>query len=179
MAIRRRDGFPWLKNKLEEKGIEVQVPQMPNPEAPKIDEWVPFIKNLVGEPDENTFFVGHSMGVQALLRYIAGIDKMVGGAVAVAGFFKLKDLEGPEEESIAKPWLETPMDTEKIKNNCPAVTALFSDDDPFVGLENVEIFKDRLNAKVLTFEKKGHFSEEQGVSEFDPIFDEVMAIINK
>jgi len=171
--------FPWLKNKLEEKGIEVQVPQMPNAETPEIDEWVPFIQNLVGEPDEDTYFVGHSMGVQTFLRYIASIDKKVGGAVAVAGFFTLKNLSSPEEENIAKSWLETPIDTEKVKNNCGAITAIFSDDDPWVGLENVKMFEDRLNAKTLIFEKRGHLSEEHGVMELQPVFDEIMAIINK
>jgi len=172
--------LPWLKNKLEEQGIEVHMPQMPNTETPKIDEWIPFIKNLVGEPNEDTYFVGHSMGVQTFLRYIASIDKKVGGALSVAGFFTLIPSSLDEEEKeIAKPWLETPIDTEKVKSNSGAITALFSDNDQFVDLENVKMFEDRLNAKTLTFEKKGHFSEEHGIMEFEPIFEELMAIINK
>jgi len=172
--------FPWLKNKLEKQGIEAHIPKMPNSETPKIDEWVPFIKEQVGVPDEDTYFIGHSMGVQTFLRYIASIDTKVGGALGVAGFFTLIPSSLDEDEKqIAKPWLETPIDTEKVKENTTAITAFFSDDDPFVGLENVDLFKERLNAKTLTFESKGHFSGEHGVTESEPIYDELMAIINK
>jgi hypothetical protein len=172
--------FFWLKKKLEKEGIEAYVPEMPNSETPKIEEWVPFIKNLVGEPDEDTYFVGHSMGVQTFLRYIASIDQKVGGALGVAGFFTLipGSLDA-EEKEIAKPWLETPIDTEKVKRNTGAITALCSDNDLFVDLENVKMFEEKLNAKTITFENKGHLSEEHGIMEFEPIFDELMAIIKK
>ncbi|MBW3018843.1 alpha/beta hydrolase, partial [Candidatus Woesearchaeota archaeon] len=49
------DGWlPWLKTRLEQKGFEVHIPQMPNTETPKIEEWVPFLAELVGASDENT-----------------------------------------------------------------------------------------------------------------------------
>lgn len=156
------------------------MPQMPDTDYPKIDEWVSFLKNLVGEPDEETYFVGHSIGVQTILRYLEGIDKRVGGALSVAGFFTLIPGSLDDEEMpIAKPWLETPVNTEKIKNNVNAITAVFSDDDPYVGLENRDLFKVRLNAKAVVFESKGHFSKDPDITEFQPIFDELMAIINK
>ncbi|MDP3875283.1 MAG: alpha/beta hydrolase, partial [bacterium] len=49
--------FPWLKEELEKKGFEVSVPVMPNPAEPKIETWIPFLSQLVGTPDVNTFFV--------------------------------------------------------------------------------------------------------------------------
>ncbi len=44
--------FPWLKKELESRGFKAQVPSMPNPKHPKIEEWVSFLKELVGNPDE-------------------------------------------------------------------------------------------------------------------------------
>jgi len=32
--------FPWLKKVLEDKGYSVEVPEMPDTDHPKIDEWV-------------------------------------------------------------------------------------------------------------------------------------------
>ena len=32
--------FPWLKKELKNRGFQVQVPAMPNPEYPKIEKWV-------------------------------------------------------------------------------------------------------------------------------------------
>ncbi|KKT72020.1 MAG: hypothetical protein UW63_C0003G0037, partial [Candidatus Uhrbacteria bacterium GW2011_GWF2_44_350] len=134
------DGYPeeawflWLKSELEKRGFEVVVPQMPEASAPAIEKWVPYLAELVGTPDTETFLVGHSIGVPTIMRYLERIDSSIGGAVGVAGWFNLipGSIGGPAEETIAKPWLDLPIDTEKIKKVCPKFTAIFSDNDPYV-----------------------------------------------
>ena len=54
--------FPWLRRELESKGFEVIAPQMPDADLPRIKKWVSALKSIVKDPDENTYFVGHSMG---------------------------------------------------------------------------------------------------------------------
>ncbi|MCX6744660.1 MAG: alpha/beta hydrolase, partial [Candidatus Parcubacteria bacterium] len=109
--------FPWLKKQLEAKGIEVFVPQMPDTEHPVIDRWVSFLAYQIGWPDSKVYLVGHSIGVQTILRYLQTLDRPIGGVVSVAGFYRLipHSLEGPEEDKLAKPWLETPIDSDKVK----------------------------------------------------------------
>src|SRR3990167_1700607 len=82
--------FPWLKKELKNQGLEVLVPQMPEPEAPKIENWVPKFSEIVGTPDENTYLVGHSMGCQTIVRYLEALPEgvKIGGAVFIGGFFK-------------------------------------------------------------------------------------------
>ncbi len=63
----------WLQDELKKKNIEVFAPQMPNTHKPKIKEWVSFLFDLVGEPDEQTFFIGHSIGCQTIMRYLEKI----------------------------------------------------------------------------------------------------------
>ena len=122
--------MPWLEEELNIKGFEVIAPQMPNTEYPKIDEWVGFLREKVGEPDENTYFVGHSIGCQTILRYLESLEnKKVGGAIFVAGWFHLNGLK-EEEIGIAKPWLETSVDFGKILKATNKFTAIFSDNDP-------------------------------------------------
>jgi hypothetical protein len=84
----------WLKKELEKKGFEVFAPDMPDTENPKIETWVPFLSKLVGKCDEETFFVGHSIGCQTILRYLESLpeSEKAGGAVFVAGWLNLKDL---------------------------------------------------------------------------------------
>lgn len=60
--------FPWLADELKKKGFEAVVPQMPNADFPVAKEWLGHMQKIVGEPDENTFLVGHSLGVTAILR---------------------------------------------------------------------------------------------------------------
>jgi len=160
--------FPWIKKELENRDYQVLIPEMPDTEAPRIKEWVECISRLVKESDENTFFVGHSIGCQAVLRYLETLDnKRVGGVVLVAPFFEtLTNLESEEEEKIANPWLKTPIDFEKIKRITNKFTAIFSDNDQFVILEeNKKIFEEKLGGKTVVEHNKGHFDEDSGIFE--------------
>ncbi|MBI2594612.1 alpha/beta hydrolase, partial [Candidatus Curtissbacteria bacterium] len=111
--------FPWLKREFEAKGFEVFVPQLPDAENPRIHKWVPALAETVGQPDEQTYFVGHSMGCQTIARYLESLPEgqKVGGAVFVAGFFKhLTGLEdNPDVRETDKHWLGTPLDLGKVR----------------------------------------------------------------
>lgn len=159
--------FPWLKKELEKKGFQVIVPSMPDSSNPKIDSWVPYLTDIVGQVNENTFFVGHSVGCQTILRFLEKLppDEKIGGAVFVAGWFTLMNLETDEEKEIAKPWLETPIDLEKVKLHTKEFIAIFSDDDPVVPTTNKELFEQRLGAKTIIEHSKGHFGGDSGIKE--------------
>ena len=131
-----REWFPWLKKELEAKGFKVYVPQFPDAGNPRIYNWVPKLAETVGTPNDETYFVGHSMGCQTIGRYLESLPEgvKVGGAVFVAGFFKrltvLEDEPGVLETE--KHWLGAPLDLEKVKAHLPKSIAIFSDDDPYV-----------------------------------------------
>jgi len=167
--------FPWLKRELEKKGFEVQVPAMPEPAEPKIETWVPYLAEIVGEPDENTILVGHSIGCQAIIRYLETLPEnaKIGGVVFVAGWFTLMNLKTDREKEIAKLWLEMPIDFEKVKKHTKNFFAVFSDNDDVVPLNNKEMFEERLGAKAVVEHGKGHFSDSDGVTEL-PIVLEVL-----
>lgn len=163
--------FPWLKNGLEKNGHEVIVPAMPHPDNPTIEDWVDCIKKNVGVPDEQTFFVGHSIGCQAIMRYLQTLKNVkIGGAVFVAGFFVLTNLENEEVEAIAKPWIETPIDFDAIRKCADNINIFLSDNDDYVPLaENKKIFEEKLSAKVFVERDKGHFDDATGTKELPKI----------
>ena len=166
--------FPWLKSKLEEKGFKVIAPEMPDSGSPKIDPWIDKLKEVVGVPDQETYFVGHSIGCQAIMRYLQTEDAKIGGIIFVAGFFNLHHLETQEEKDIAKPWLETEIDTDKIKTLTDNIVAIFSDNDPDVSLEDSKLFESRLGAKIIVEKGKGHFSDDAGIKELPVVLDEIL-----
>jgi len=61
--------YPHVKKELESKGFHVQVPEMPNPEEPKINDWISKLKETIPNPDQETYFIGHSVGCQTILRF--------------------------------------------------------------------------------------------------------------
>ena len=173
--------FPWLKRELEANGFEVQVPQMPDADNPRIQNWIPAISKVVGTPDKNTYFVGHSMGCQAISRYVESLpeDTKVGGAIFVAGFFKhLTGLgEEPGFEETEKDWLGTPLNLEKVKKHLKHSVAIFSDNDPYVPLDNQEDFRDKLGSKIIVQHEMGHFSGPMNnIIELPVVLEELLKI---
>ena len=149
---------------------------MPNTSKPKINEWVSHLKKVIGKLDENTYFVGHSMGNQTIMRYLEkeNYDGKIGKVVFVAGWFKLTNLEGKEVEEIAKPWLEIPINLNKFKEKITNLTVFLSSNEPYNYLkENESIFKEKLNAKVIILKNKGHFTEDDRVTKILEILDEL------
>ena len=104
--------IPWLKEECKKREIEFVAFEMPNSGNPKIDEWVGFLREHIKELDEEIFFLGHSIGCQAILRYLEDLpeDEKIGGCVFLAGWFNLLDsaYEEEGERDIAKPWIESP-----------------------------------------------------------------------
>lgn len=171
--------FPWLKKELESKGCEVCVPAMPDPAEPKIETWVPFLRELVGEVDENTFFVGHSIGCQTILRFIESLPEnaKIGGAVFVAGWYNLRNLETEEEERIAGPWVNTPRNDEKIRKFLEGKSiAIFSDNDPWVIPENQNSWKEKVGAEIIIEHNRGHFSGNDGITELPSARDALLKV---
>lgn len=156
------DWRPWVKAELEKRGYEVIVPEMPNRDEPKIEVWVEYLRSLVGTPDSETYFVGHSIGCQTILRYLETIDTPVGGAVFVAGWFKLENLEDEEVERLAQPWMETPIDLARVSQVLPHSTLIISDNDPYGATELNKSKFSELGAKIIVLPGAGHVTEDDG-----------------
>ena len=168
--------LPWLKNELRKRGFAVYVPKMPNTNAPKINTWVSRLHKLAKQADENTYFVGHSIGCQTIIRYLEKLPKgkKIGGAIFVAGWTSLTN-QTPEEKPIAKPWLETRINFAKTKRSSNKFVAVFSDDDPYVLFsKNSKVFKQKLGAKIIVQHKKSHFSGSDGIKKLPVVLSELL-----
>lgn len=122
--------YPQTKKELKNNGFAVIVPQFPETEAPKLSLWLPKLREVVGEPDPETFLIGHSVGCITILRYLESLQKgeVLGGIVLVAGF--TSDLGFTE----LKNFFETPIAFDTIRSKALYFTAIHSDDDPYVPL---------------------------------------------
>ena len=165
----------WIRNELKNKGFRVEEPIMPNSDEPEINAWINKIKSTVKNPNENTTLIGHSIGCQAILRYLAILDSdvNVGNVVLIAPWIYLDDKtieeEGEESIRIAKPWVETPISWKKIKIHSNNFSCIFSDNDSFVPLPNKYIFEKELGAKIIVEHNKGHFDPDSGVKKLEVI----------
>ena len=167
--------FPWLKKELKKRKIKVIIPKMPNTNHPKIEEWIKKIREIIKKPSKNTILIGHSIGCQAIMRYLERLEKgaKVSKVIFIAGWFNLTDEVWDENytKDIAEPWINTPINFNKIKSHSNSFIVIASDDGPYVSLEDVKIFEKELNAKTIILKNKGHICQEYGVKEFPEILE--------
>lgn len=172
------DWFPWAKEELKKRGYEILVPNMPDADWPKIEPWVSALAQVAGEVDKKTIFVGHSIGCQAILRFLETLppEQKADKVILVAPWFSLTPETTKEKEDveIAEPWLKIPLNWEKVKEKANYFVAIFSDDDPYVPLtENKKLFAEKLGAEVIVKQNQGHFDESSGCREL-PILLELI-----
>ena len=167
--------YPWLDKQLSNENNIVYKFDMPNTTSPDIDEWVSFLDSKVESLDENTFFVGHSIGCQTIMRYLQTKNMCkIGGILFVAPWLELLDFAIEDEESynVAKPWLNTKIDFEKVKQFTNNINCIFSDNDYFVSLDQKDKFEKLLDANTIVVSGKGHISQDDGVYELKEILEE-------
>jgi predicted alpha/beta hydrolase family esterase len=161
--------FPWLKKELETLGMEVEVPTMPDPVNPKMNEWVPHLKGTIGNPNEETCLIGHSLGCITILRYLEGLreGKKIGKVVMVGGFtdpLGYKELEN---------YFKTNINWDEIMKHCRKFTAINSDNDQYVPIKHAGILKEKLNADVVIEHSKGHMGGDEDLKILPSVLEAV------
>jgi uncharacterized protein len=152
---------PQVKKDLKQLGFKVKVPAMPETERPQLDKWLPKLKEVVGNPDEELYLIGHSSGVITILRYLENLSEgqKIGGAVLVAGFIDdLSYMDSVEDKTVLPSFFQTPINWHKIKSHTNNFVAIHSDNDPYVQLKHADVFREKLDAKVIIRPGMKHFS---------------------
>jgi predicted alpha/beta hydrolase family esterase len=146
---------PWFIEQLQKEGHEVTALPMPNTYHPQCSEWVNYLRECVGTPDADCFFVGHSLGCITILRYLETLKKeeSIGGVVCVAGFFE--DLGKGYEEIFG--FVERPVDWEAVHQHCKKFAVVHSDDDAVVPLLFAKHLAEHLGCDVQCTTGKRHF----------------------
>lgn len=177
-ATPESDWYPWLFSELLAQKIHLQIPAMPDTNHPSIESWVETIASITPKPTASTFYIGHSVGVQAIFRYLERLPEKVkvGGVLSVAGWYALQNLS-TEEQRIAEPWLRTPIDYSSIRCHTHHIQALFSDTDSYVSLQNAELFQSTLDAFVTVVPNRGHFTQDEGIQSDQSILELVHKLI--
>lgn len=170
--------FPDTTKTLQDSGFLVNSVILPTPENPDPITWPQAMVEQIENPDEETYFVGHSIGCITILRYLQGlaINSKLGGIVLVAPYLDLTHLQTQEEKVLWNKWKNLPLNLETIKNKVNQVVCIFSDNDEDVDLEpNMTIFKEKLNAQIIIEHNKGHFSDHDGVVDLPSVVEAILS----
>lgn len=164
-----KDWFPWLNKKLIKDGYDVINMSMPNSFNPKKDEWVKHLEDYV-DLSKDTFFIAHSLGAISVLKYLEKINKKIKGAILVAPY-----IINEKEYKTLSSFYSRKIDWSKVNKNCNKFFTIFSDDDPFVSLDQYLFMKDKTKVDLTVLHNRGHFSDDDNIKEISELYD----IINK
>jgi predicted alpha/beta hydrolase family esterase len=171
---------PMIKNigkDLKKEGFEIITPEMPETEFPRISPWIKKLEEVTGKVDEETYFIGHSIGCQTVLRFLENINNKIGGIVFIAPWIILNEKSLNEDEMlVAEPWLKSKINFQNINTLTNNFTCIFSDNDPFVPLINTSLFQRNLGAKIIIEKDKGHYATSDGVKDNKTVVEEIIRI---
>jgi predicted alpha/beta hydrolase family esterase len=163
---------PWLKKKLEEQGMEVCIPAMPDADHPRMDAWVKAIHQAVGAPDADCTFVGHSLGCITILRYLESLsfELRVGRVIFIAGFYE--DL-GPRYSELQS-FINTPVDWASVLSHCSDFHVIHSDDDTSVPITFGKDLAEKLGVPLELHHGYKHFGLDDKITELPIVLEKII-----
>lgn len=171
--------FPWLKQQLETKGCQVFVPQFPSPPVvpAKISEWFDVLKEYEQHINEDTIFVGHSLGGLFLLRILEQTQQLCRAAIFVGTPIGVRPILNWDRDSA---FCGFDFNWGAIKPKAKYFAVFQSDDDPYVGLGNGKELAKQLGVNLNFIPNAGHFNTKAGYTEFPQLLEKLDEyLINK
>ena len=170
-----KDWFGWLFNKLDAEKEKCMVPQFPTGEEQNYKAWKKILQGYhdAGLINEGTIFICHSLACIFVTRFIVEMRIKITGIIAVSGF----NSDTTEPSKANESFLTKDKVIEKISAYVKFYHCVYSDNDNYVSLENMEHFANVVSAKKHVLENSGHLDGESGFKEF-PYLWELLDKIN-
>lgn len=164
--------FPWLKAKLESKGIQVIVPQFPSPpgEPAALDEWLAVFKKYEQRVNSETILIGHSLGGVFALRVMERLHHKVKAVFLTGTPIGLRPLLNYDRDQAFSGFI---FNWEEIKKKSDQFFVFHSDNDPFVSLANGRQLADHLGVELTFIPGAGHFNAKAGYLKFEELWQKL------
>ena len=162
MAAPEHHWFPWLQQQAEQSGLNVTVPKLPDSQAPQPEAWLDALTESIGEPDENCWLVGHSLGCITLLSYLTQRfpEAVAGGLLLVSGFSE--PIPGLE---MLDRFTREPVNAGSVIARISQRVVIGSLNDEIVPPEYSLRLSQQLSAPFYALPDHGHFLARDGVTE--------------
>ena len=158
--------YPEISKMLEAEGIEYSVPDLPGGKNPKAEEWLAIIDQEVKRSDKPVVLVGHSLGTRAIQLFLDKHEpKNVDTVLMIAAFNNDCEKNRLVKDEHFENFWQYPVDIEKVKRSASHFIVMHSKDDHSIPYaQGVEI-SEALNAKLLTYQDRGHFNHPSNAEE--------------
>lgn len=147
--------YPWLRKQLEKRGHKVYAPFFPTPIGQTLENWMKEFEPYWQYVNEETVFVGRSIGPAFILRLLEKPKVKAKAAFLIAGF--CSDLGVHQYRPVINTFVDNRFKWEKIRNSCKRFFVYHSDNDPIVRLEKGRELSKKLRTKLRIVKGAKHF----------------------
>lgn len=152
--------FPWIKEQFNSADVEVSILDMPDSMNPKLDKWMNHLRDYTTGINENTIFIGHSLGCVASLKFIIENNQKIKGVILVSGFIDSTPLPQLQE------FVQGKLDCDAVKRLVCKRVVIAAKDDDIVPYEYTEQMASRLEADFYLLDEGKHFLDRDGYLDF-------------
>ncbi|PIT51968.1 RBBP9/YdeN family alpha/beta hydrolase [Snodgrassella communis] len=168
--------FDWLATQARVAGATVTQPAMPEPDCPQASEWQQTLDEIIGQPQANTFLIGHSLGVITLLHFLSRHrPAWVGGLILAAGF----TTHLPELKILDDYIHASQPDFTVLQQISMPVHSIISTNDPCVPEAASSTIAHALHSSIDYVPSGGHLMAEDGFSELAPAWQSLQQMLAK
>jgi len=167
--------FPWLKEKLTDKGHNVIIPRFPTPEGESLIAWLNILNEYNNLINENTIIIGHSKGGLFTLRVLERLKSPIYTTFFVSAPIGIKPILFYNEDDVFSPGFD--FNWNNIRKNSKQFVIYHSDNDPYVCMNNGKELAKKLNTQLTFIPTAGHLNAESGYTTFDKLFQDIEKIL--
>ena len=163
VATDQTDFYPALSKELDKFGIDYVVPNLPGGKHPHANEWLTVIHEAIKDNKKPLIMVGHSLGTRATLLYIEKYQPQVEKVFLIAAFANRPENAQRNGGKTYPDFFTHKIDIEKVKSHVHSFYVLHSHDDSSISFEQGDEIAKDLDAQLIPFEDRDHFSEPENM----------------
>lgn len=153
------DWYPAVSIELNKHHIDFAIPVLPGDTLPHANEWLETLHTEISKSNKPLILVGHSLGTRAALLYLEKYKpKNVQLVILIAAFANMLENGQRNDGETYPDFFEHVINIEEIKKLAKKFIVIHSKDDSSIPFEQGAAIANDLNAKLIPYEDRDHFS---------------------
>jgi predicted alpha/beta hydrolase family esterase len=160
---------------LTKENIDFAIPDLPGERHPKSAEWLSIIDQEAKKSDKPIILVGHSLGTRTALLYLDQFGpENIDSVLLVAAFNNNCEQNCNRRHEAYPDFWEYPVDIDKIKKLVKQFVVMHSKDDSSIDYAQAVEISQELDAKLLTYQNRDHFTEADNAAEIFKVLQSLL-----
>lgn len=164
--------FTYFKEKLEEKGYNVIIPEFPTRTDITIEGYFEIFDKYKEYFNENLIVIAHSIGNVMLIKYICKNSYKIDSYISLAGFGVHFIVEGKDDlNKVIAPLEIISQEKSECINLIKNRYSIYSNNDHIVPFTVLEDYTNIINSTPILIEGIGHMGKKSGLKELPKVIE--------